>query len=299
MCLEMVIVGKKTLDKNANEDVTFKSSSVGPIPARTMSQGTALFSCGLMECRWPDAALPCSSVQPKPDFGSSLDRLWSRPLEAGPGHCTSLSSLLQDLSLSTAPPWPLVWDRTLLHGAPWPLVRDRTLLHGAPWPLVRDRTLLHGAPQQTPVPLSLLLRRSGPDKLASTGLSSLDLGGEEEKVSQRRKRPKNFHFLRFNLPVHPSQLQRRPRLPGDPGRSPAPGRAFALALALGLALAPRLPALQPGDGETRRGRIRPGAALEPVPPLRAERDEGRGEEEEAGRSAEALARPRKDDAEAS
>ncbi|KAJ0015696.1 hypothetical protein NQD34_013986 [Periophthalmus magnuspinnatus] len=76
-----------------------------------MSQGTALFSCGLMESRWPDAALPRSSLRPKPDFGSSLDRLWSRQLEAGPGHCASLSSLLQDLNLSSAAP-PGLWSNT-------------------------------------------------------------------------------------------------------------------------------------------------------------------------------------------
>uniref|UniRef100_A0A8C6UFP9 Family with sequence similarity 53 member B n=1 Tax=Neogobius melanostomus TaxID=47308 RepID=A0A8C6UFP9_9GOBI len=71
------------------------------IPAQTMSQGTALFSCGLMEAaRW----------RPSPEavFGSGLDALWdSRPLQSGAGHCSSLSSLLRDLNLtsdSTAPP---------------------------------------------------------------------------------------------------------------------------------------------------------------------------------------------------
>uniref|UniRef100_A0A3B3ZIR9 Family with sequence similarity 53 member B n=1 Tax=Periophthalmus magnuspinnatus TaxID=409849 RepID=A0A3B3ZIR9_9GOBI len=63
------------------------------------------------ESCWPDAALPRSSLRPKPDFGSSLDRLWSRQLEAGPGHCASLSSLLQDLNLSSAAP-PGLWSNT-------------------------------------------------------------------------------------------------------------------------------------------------------------------------------------------
>ncbi|XP_072312805.1 protein FAM53B-like [Eucyclogobius newberryi] len=102
MCVVMVIIGKKPLDKKNNEDVTSKSNSLGPIEARTMSRGSALFSCGIMEAScWLDAALPRSSVRPKPDFGSGLDSLWCRPLEASPGHCASLSSLLHDLNLSS------------------------------------------------------------------------------------------------------------------------------------------------------------------------------------------------------
>lgn len=113
MCLEMVIICKKSVDKKSSDHVTCKSPSLGPTPAQTMSQGTALFSCGLMESsRWPDAALPCPWVQPEPALGSGLDGLWDgRPLQAAPGHCSSLSSLLRDLSLassseasSTAPP---------------------------------------------------------------------------------------------------------------------------------------------------------------------------------------------------
>lgn len=109
MCVEMVIIGKKSADKKSSDHVTSKSTSLGPIPAQTMSQGTALFSCGLMEAsRWGDAALP----QPEPAFGSGLDGLWDgRPLQSAPGHCSSLSSLLRDLNLSsstdpgsTAPP---------------------------------------------------------------------------------------------------------------------------------------------------------------------------------------------------
>lgn len=104
MCVEMVIICKKSLDKKSSDHVNSRSSSLGPIPAQTMmSQGTALFPCGLMEAtRW--RLVP--SVQPE----AGLDALWdSRPLQPGPGHCSSLSSLLRDLNLSssadsTAPP---------------------------------------------------------------------------------------------------------------------------------------------------------------------------------------------------
>lgn len=109
----MVIICKKSADKKSGDHVASKSTGLGAIPAQTMSQGTALFSCGLMEAsRWRNAALPCPSLQPEPAFGSGLDGLWdSRPLQSGHGHCTSLSSLLRDLNLSsstdpssTAPP---------------------------------------------------------------------------------------------------------------------------------------------------------------------------------------------------
>lgn len=108
MCVEMVIICKTSLDKKSSDHVTPKSTSLGPMPAQTMSQGTALFSCGIME------ALPCPAVQPEAVLGSvlTLDSIWdSRPLQSGAGHCTSLSSLLRDLNLSpsadpgsTAPP---------------------------------------------------------------------------------------------------------------------------------------------------------------------------------------------------
>lgn len=115
MCVEMVIIYKKTLDKKGcNNEVTSDTTSLGPLPAQTMSQGTALFSCGLMEAsRWRD--MSHSFVHPKP-VGNSLDSIWDGPLEVNPEHCGfdvgnpsgSISYLLQDLSLtepySTAPP---------------------------------------------------------------------------------------------------------------------------------------------------------------------------------------------------
>ncbi|KAK7918804.1 hypothetical protein WMY93_010088 [Mugilogobius chulae] len=106
----MVIIGKKSLDKRNGENVTSKSTSLGPIPAQTMSQGTALFSCGLMEAsRWRDAALPCSPVQPKPDFGSG-----PQPLLQGPQHMLPQRRLHLETTepSSTAP--PTAWSHTEL-----------------------------------------------------------------------------------------------------------------------------------------------------------------------------------------
>lgn len=113
MCGEMVIICKKSVDKKDSDHVTSKYTDCGPIPAQTMSQGTSLLSCGVMEGGlWHDAVLPCPSGQPEPVFGTGLDSFWdNRPLQSGHGHCSSLSSLLRDLNLSsssdpssTAPP---------------------------------------------------------------------------------------------------------------------------------------------------------------------------------------------------
>ncbi|KAJ3608385.1 hypothetical protein NHX12_025432 [Muraenolepis orangiensis] len=112
----MVIIFQKTSDKKRAEDVTSKRTDRGQLREMTMSQGTALFSCGLMETgRWRDAGRGCSG-QP---VGTSLESLWDavpeesqsptgwdQPGLPAPG---TISGLLQELSLadssfSTAPP---------------------------------------------------------------------------------------------------------------------------------------------------------------------------------------------------
>ncbi|XP_075999644.1 protein FAM53B [Genypterus blacodes] len=120
MCVAMVIIYKKTLEKKGADDVTSKNTNLGPFQAQTMSQGTALFSCGLMETsRWHEVGHRCS-IQQRP-VGTSLENLWDvlPEVHQSPAHwgwdvgttSTTISSLLQDLSLteaasspSTAPP---------------------------------------------------------------------------------------------------------------------------------------------------------------------------------------------------
>ncbi|XP_049915852.1 protein FAM53B [Epinephelus moara] len=120
MCVAMVIIFKKTLEKKGAEDVTPKSANLGPFQAQTMSQGTALFSCGLMETsRWCDVGHSCA-IQQRP-VGTSLESLWDvlPEVHKSSSHwdwdvgstSTTITSLLHDLSLteaasshSTAPP---------------------------------------------------------------------------------------------------------------------------------------------------------------------------------------------------
>lgn len=120
MCVAMVIIYKKTLEKKAGDDVTSKSTDLDrTFQEQTMSQGTTLFSCGLMDSsrRWCVVGHGCA-IQQRP-VGTSLENLWNVLPEM---HKTSthwdwdvgstsntISSLLQDLSLteaasSTAPP---------------------------------------------------------------------------------------------------------------------------------------------------------------------------------------------------
>uniref|UniRef100_A0AAQ4P4L9 Family with sequence similarity 53 member B n=1 Tax=Gasterosteus aculeatus aculeatus TaxID=481459 RepID=A0AAQ4P4L9_GASAC len=119
MCVAMVIIFKKTLEKKG-ADVTSKSTDLGPFQAQTMTQGTALFSCGLMETsRWRELGHSCA-VQPRP-VGTSLESLWDVLPEVHESSAhwdwdvgstsTTITSLLRDLSLteagsshSTAPP---------------------------------------------------------------------------------------------------------------------------------------------------------------------------------------------------
>ncbi|XP_067225422.1 protein FAM53B isoform X1 [Chanodichthys erythropterus] len=94
MCVAMVIIHTKTLEKKAVDDVTSKESLQLHEPP-TMSQ--ALFSCGIMESgRWPEVC----GVQQRP-MGSSLESLWDTVRETGA--TGSISGLLRDLSLSEAP----------------------------------------------------------------------------------------------------------------------------------------------------------------------------------------------------
>ncbi|CAL1599613.1 unnamed protein product [Knipowitschia caucasica] len=84
MCVEMVVICKKNQKSSTS---TSTSSSVGPVAVQSMSQSTARLSCVFRDMnRWTAAPV-----------------VWS-PLEASPGHCSMISSLLQDLSLTTAPP---------------------------------------------------------------------------------------------------------------------------------------------------------------------------------------------------
>ncbi|CAN9509187.1 unnamed protein product [Ophioblennius macclurei] len=120
MCVAMVIIYKKTLEKKGADDVTSKRRDLGPFKAQTMSQGTALFSCGLMETsRWREVGHSCA-VQQRP-VGTSLESLWDvlPEVHRSSAHwdwdvgstSSTITSLLQDLSLtdsasshSTAPP---------------------------------------------------------------------------------------------------------------------------------------------------------------------------------------------------
>ncbi|XP_059180963.1 protein FAM53B [Centropristis striata] len=120
MCVAMVIIFKKTLEKKGADDVTSKSTDLGPFQAQTMSQGTALFSCGLMETsRWRELGHSCA-IQQRP-VGTSLESLWDVLPEVHKSSAhwdwdvgstsTTITSLLHDLSLteaasshSTAPP---------------------------------------------------------------------------------------------------------------------------------------------------------------------------------------------------
>ncbi|XP_029383351.1 protein FAM53B [Echeneis naucrates] len=120
MCVAMVIIFKKTLDKKSADDVRSKSTDLGTLQAQTMSQGTALFSCGLMETgRWREVGHSCA-IKQRP-VGTSLESLWDvlPEVHKSSGHwdwdvgstSSTITSLLQDLSLteaasshSTAPP---------------------------------------------------------------------------------------------------------------------------------------------------------------------------------------------------
>lgn len=116
MCVVMVIIYKKTVEKKGGDDVTSTRTDLGT--AQNMSQGAALFSFGLMESsRWREVGTSCA-LQQRP-VGTSLESLWDVLPEV---HRTSahwgwdvgsssstISSLLQNLSLtesshSTAPP---------------------------------------------------------------------------------------------------------------------------------------------------------------------------------------------------
>ncbi|KAF6719334.1 Protein FAM53B [Oryzias melastigma] len=111
MCVAMVIILKKTLEKKGADDVTASRANLGPFQAQTMSQGAALFSCGLMErSRWHDG--PHSySIRQRP-VGTSLESLWDVLPEVHTSSAqwdwdvssasSTLTSLLQDLSLTEA-----------------------------------------------------------------------------------------------------------------------------------------------------------------------------------------------------
>ncbi|CAK6956774.1 protein FAM53B [Scomber scombrus] len=111
MCVAMVIIYKKTLEKKGADDVTSKSTDLGSFQAQTMSQGTALFSCGLMETsRWGEVGHSCA-IQQRP-VGTSLESLWDVLPEVHKSSAhwgwdvgstsSTITSLLQDLSLTEA-----------------------------------------------------------------------------------------------------------------------------------------------------------------------------------------------------
>ncbi|CAL8379985.1 unnamed protein product [Gadus morhua 'NCC'] len=108
MCVVMVIISKKTLEKKRVEDVTSKCLEIGQLREPTMSQGTALFSCGLMEAgRWRELGQGC----PSRPVGASLESLWDAVPEecqsptgwlggGGGGGGGAISGLLRELSLA-------------------------------------------------------------------------------------------------------------------------------------------------------------------------------------------------------
>ncbi|XP_028990331.1 protein FAM53B [Betta splendens] len=109
MCAAMVIIYKKTLEKKRADDVT--SAVLDLFQAQTMSQGTALFSCGLMETsRWCEVGHSCA-IQQRP-VGTSLESLWDVLPDAHESSShwdwdvgstsSTITSLLQDLSLKEA-----------------------------------------------------------------------------------------------------------------------------------------------------------------------------------------------------
>nr|XP_057918585.1 protein FAM53B [Doryrhamphus excisus] len=108
MGVAMVIIYKKTLEKKKGaDDVTSKNT----FQAQTMSQGTALFSPGLMDTsRWCEVARGCAASQ-RP-VGTSLESLWDvlPEVHGSSAHWgwdvgsapSAITSLLQDLSLTEA-----------------------------------------------------------------------------------------------------------------------------------------------------------------------------------------------------
>lgn len=100
MCVAMVVIHTKTLDKKPVDDVTSTESlQLHELP--TMSQGTAFFSCGIMESgRWAEVGMG-GGIQQRP-VGSSLESLWDRAVETS-REAGAISGLLRDLSLSEAP----------------------------------------------------------------------------------------------------------------------------------------------------------------------------------------------------
>ncbi|KAG7492639.1 hypothetical protein MATL_G00016860 [Megalops atlanticus] len=110
----MVIIHTKTLEKKKGvDDVTSRESDLELREQQTMmSQGTTIFSCGVMGAdRWRDLGRSCA-VQRAP-VGASLESLWDVVPEACPGGvgwgkeagtagAVSITSLIRDLSLSDA-----------------------------------------------------------------------------------------------------------------------------------------------------------------------------------------------------
>uniref|UniRef100_A0A1A8M475 Family with sequence similarity 53, member B n=2 Tax=Nothobranchius pienaari TaxID=704102 RepID=A0A1A8M475_9TELE len=119
MCVAMVIIYKKTLEKKGGDDVRSTCTDLGTFKAPTMSQGAALFSCGLMgTSRWREVGNSCGlQLQP---VRTSLESLWDvlPEVHRSSAHwdwdvgstSSTITSLLQDLNLteasshSTAPP---------------------------------------------------------------------------------------------------------------------------------------------------------------------------------------------------
>ncbi|XP_061613241.1 protein FAM53B [Phyllopteryx taeniolatus] len=110
MCFAMVIICKKRPEKGG-DNVTSKSTHLGPFQAQTMSQGTTLFSRELTDTRqWCEAAHGCAS--PQSPVGTSLESLWDvlPEVHRSTAHwgwdvgstSSTISSLLQDLSLTEA-----------------------------------------------------------------------------------------------------------------------------------------------------------------------------------------------------
>ncbi|XP_051926832.1 protein FAM53B [Hippocampus zosterae] len=111
MRVAMVIICKKRPEKGG-ENVTSKSTHLGSFQSETMSQGTALFSRELADTGgWCRVAR--GRAAPQGQVGTSLESLWDILPEVHPNTSRwgwdvgrtsgTISSLLQDLSLTEAP----------------------------------------------------------------------------------------------------------------------------------------------------------------------------------------------------
>ncbi|XP_066549030.1 protein FAM53B isoform X2 [Amia ocellicauda] len=110
MCLTMVIIHTKTLERKKAVDYVTSKATDSELKPQTMSKGPTLFSCGAVESDgWRDRGRSCA-FQREPGR-ASLESLWDVLPEAcqgrggwtrEPGAASTITSLIRDLSLSDA-----------------------------------------------------------------------------------------------------------------------------------------------------------------------------------------------------